>query len=368
MTPFTSDLDSLHRDFSHVQSRSISAENPDGRKGGGAKAEIGTGSHYARELGKGWKMNPYMIIEPGTTQIIADISGPGEITHMWFTADIRLWRNLIVRIFWDHEENPSVAVPLGDFFANGWCELALVNSIPISVNPAGGLNSYWRMPFREHACITIEYLTPSSYQTVQPATLEPVNFFYQIDYLEKVVEANALYFHTQWNRSNPLEYKVPHCIVRDIKGRGRYIGTYLSWQVNSNDWWGEGEVKFFLDGDKEYPTICGTGTEDYFGGAWNWEFPKGSYRTYSTPYLGMHQVITPDGLYHSQQRFGMYRWHIPDPIYFEENLTVTIQALGIGTHERFHPNRDDIASTAFWYQNEPHASNCSMLDFDVLEV
>lgn len=165
-----------------------------------------------------------------------------------------------------------------------------------------------------------------------------------------------------------MKYKDVHTILDGVKGKGHYVGTYLAWQVNNNGWWGEGEIKFYLDGDDEFPTICGTGTEDYFGGAWNFEFPPGQYGIYSTPYLGLCQVIKPDGLYRSQQRFGMYRWHVRDPIRFEEDLRVTIQALGWRSGGRYLPLQDDIASTAFWYQTEPHAPFPPLPDRDGLEV
>jgi len=123
-----------------------------------------------------------------------------------------------------------------------------------------------------------------------------------------------------------------------------------------------------MDGDVDFPTICGTGTEDYFGGAWNWEQPEGQYAEYSTPFLGMHQVIKPDGLYRAQQRFGMYRWHIMDPIRFEEDLQVTIQALGWRSKGRYLPLQDDIASTAFWYQDSPQPSLTRFVGINDLEV
>jgi hypothetical protein len=176
------------------------------------------------------------------------------------------------------------------------------------------------------------------------------------------------YFHAQWRRSNPLAYKTVHTLLDGVAGTGHYVGTYLAWQVNNKGWWGEGEIKFYLDGDKDFPTICGTGTEDYFGGAWNFEHPKGEYGVYSTPFLGLPQVIKPDGLYSSQQRFGMYRWHIMDPIRFEENLRVTIQALGWRSEQRYLPLQDDIASVAFWYQTEPHSPHPPLPDIDGLEI
>src|SRR2546426_4727074 len=176
------------------------------------------------------------------------------------------------------------------------------------------------------------------------------------------------YFHAQWRRSNPLGYMHVHTLLDNVRGQGHYVGTYLAWQAKSNGWWGEGEMKFYLDGDRDFPTICGTGTEDYFGGAWNFEHPKGEYQMYSTLFLGLPQVIRPDGLYQSQQRFGMYRWHIMDPIRFEEDLRVTIQALGWRSGGRYLPLQDDIASTAFWYQSEPHTPYVPLKDPDVLEV
>jgi hypothetical protein len=141
-------------------------------------------------------------------------------------------------------------------------------------------------------------------------------------------------------------------LLDGVRGQGHYVGTYLAWGSNSPGWWGEGELKFYLDGDREFPTICGTGTEDYFGGAWN--FDAGGYRAFTGPYTGLPQVIRSDGLYRSQMRFGMYRWHIPDPIRFERDLAVTVQGLG-WRKDRFILLHDDIASVAFWYQTLPTA-------------
>jgi hypothetical protein len=163
-----------------------------------------------------------------------------------------------------------------------------------------------------------------------------------------------------------------HTLLEGVTGQGQYVGTYIAWGVNSRGWWGEGEIKFYLDGDTDFPTIAGTGTEDYFGGAWNFEHPQGQYGTFSTPYLGLPQVISPDGLYKSQQRFGMYRWHVQDPIRFKDDLRVTIQALGwrsaLEDRRRYLPLQDDIASTAFWYQSEPHGAFPAIGDANHLEV
>ena len=345
--------------LSTAQTRSISAENPTGEKGGGAHATEGTGAHAARELGKGWKVSPSIDLEPGSVTVLADVDGPGIIQHMWFTCDPRWWRQLVLRFYWDGEDAPSVAVPLGDFFCNGWCQRATVNSLPIAVMSAGGMNSYFEMPFRKHARITVENLNQKAKPTL----------FYQITYALCEVSDQHAYFHACWRRSNPLAYMDVHTILEGVQGHGHYVGTYLAWQANSNGWWGEGEVKFYMDGDGEYPTICGTGTEDYFGGAWAFEGSEGNqYGAFTSPYLGFHQVITPQGFFHANTRFGMYRWHLQDPIRFAENLRVTVQALGWRDDTRYLPLQDDIASVAYWYQTEPHVPLAAIGNKNDLEV
>jgi hypothetical protein len=347
--------------LSGAETRSISAENPSGARGQGGMATTGTGAVAARELGQGWKISPSINIAGSSTVMLAEIEGPGAIQHIWLTVTPQAWRRLVLRCYWDGEASPSIEVPLGDFFCNGWCVRCNISSLPVAVNPAGGFNSYWEMPFRRQARITVENLTPD----------EVRGFYYQITYALTDVEDDRAYLHAQFRRSNPLPFKQDHTLIDGLRGQGHYVGTYLAWGVNNSGWWGEGEMKFFIDGD-EWPTICGTGTEDYFGGAWNFEHPSGQYGEYSTPFLGMPQVIRPDGLYASQQRFGMYRWHIPDPIRFKRDLRVTIQALGwrssVGDQRRYLPLQDDIASTAFWYQTEPHAPYSALPDANGLEV
>jgi len=348
--------------LSKAQSRSISAENFSGEKGKGGMATSGTGAEAATELGRGWKISPCIDIAPKSTVTLADINGPGAINHFWITVDPHFWRALVLRIYWDGEESPSVEVPLGDFFCNGWGERCNVSSLPIAVNPAGGFNSYWEMPFRRHAQVTVENL----------AAIQVGGFFYTINYILTEVSEDMAYFHAQWRRNNPLPYKQVHTILEGVQGAGHYVGTYIAWGSHNNLWWGEGEIKFYLDGDKEWPTICGTGTEDYFGGAWGFEHPQGRYGVYSTAFLGMPQVIIPDGHNRSQERFGLYRWHIMDPIRFRSDLRVTIQALGWRNNlmggPRYLPLQDDIASTAFWYQTEPHTPFPGIFTMEELEV
>ena len=222
-------------------------------------ATDGTGAAASRDLGVGWKVSPSVEILPGETFTMGDIQGPGAIQHIWLTCHPTLWRNLIIRMYWDGEQEASVEVPVGDLFCNGWGERSDVNSIPVAVNPAGGMNSYWQMPFRKQARLTMENRAP-----------EKAVLYYQIDYTLTDIPEDEAYFHAQWRRTNPVPYKEVYTILDGVTGHGHYVGTYLAWQVNNNGWWGEGEIKFYMDGDQDYPTICGTGTEDYFGGAWNW--------------------------------------------------------------------------------------------------
>jgi hypothetical protein len=343
--------------LSDGRTRSVSAENPTGAKGAGGAATEGTGAPAARDLGKGWKISPSIVIPPHTTTTLADLEGPGVITHIWLTTHRDHWRSLVLRMFWEGADLPAVVVPVGDFFCQGWGEFAQVSSLPVAVNPNGGFNCYWEMPFRRRAHLTLQNLSP-----------DPVTVFYQVDYELTDVDEPAGYLHAAWRRSKPLAYKEVHTILDGVQGAGHYVGTYLAWGVNSSGWWGEGEMKFYLDGDAEFPTICGTGTEDYFGGAWNFDVPGQGYTTFSTPFLGLPQVLRPDGLYRSQQRFGMYRWHLPDPIRFTENIRVSVQALGWRAGGRYLPLCDDIASTAWWYQREPGGSTAADLEADQLEI
>lgn len=342
--------------MSDARSRSISAENFTGEKGKAAMELEGTGKEPARELGRGWKVSPSIIVPGGTMVELGKIEGSGCIQHIWCTTMPEKWRSLILRMYWDGEETPSVEVPLGDFFCNGWCRVSLVNSAPVAANPSGGFNSYFPMPFRKGARILLENLDQ-----------EDAVFYYQIDYILTEVEDDAAYFHAQFRKSTPVKDGI-HTILDGVRGKGQYVGTYAAVQVNNNGWWGEGEIKFYMDGDREYPTICGTGTEDYFGGAWNFEFPKGRYCEFSTQYLGLNQVIRPDGLYSSNTRFGMYRFHIMDPIRFEEELKVTIQDLGWRSNGRYLKRSDDIATVAYWYQAEPHGVFPELPGKDELEV
>lgn len=346
--------------LSNAKTRSICPENFSGAKGAGGMCEVENGSagSAARDLGRGWKVNPYVMIPAGETFTLAEIEGPGCIQHFWMTILHNRWRNIILRIYWDGQEFPSVECPLGDFFCCGWNEEQQISTLPVCVNPRHAFNSYWPMPFRKSCRMMLENRAE-----------EPLQLYYQIDYTLTEVPEDAAYFHARFHRSHPLAYKTPHVILDTIHGKGHYVGTYIAWQSNSCGWWGEGEIKFYMDGDTEYPTICGTGTEDYFCGAYDFEHRDlHRYVDFTTPYAGFHVAETPDGLYRSQQRFSMYRWHVMDPIRFENDLRVTIQALGWREGGRYLPLQDDIASTAFWYQELPGEPFPPLPDKDELEV
>jgi hypothetical protein len=343
--------------LSTAKSFSITPENLTGEKGKGGMSSNGTAAKAARDLGQGWKQNPFIVVQPGQTFTLADIQGAGAIQHIWMTPTGN-WRFSILRFYWDDEKDPSVEVPVGDFFAMGWGQYARISSAPVAVNPGSAFNCYWLMPFRKQAKVTLQNLDD-----------RPMTIYYEIDYTNTPVPPDAAYFHAQFRRVNPLPYKDVYTILDGVKGTGQYVGTYIAWGSHSTGWWGEGEAKFYIDGDKDFPTINSTGTEDYFGGSYDFEnHEKRQYEEFTAPYSGLAQVIRPDGLYQSQQRFGMYRWHIPDPVRFQSDLRVTIQALGWQSGERYLPLTDDIASVAYWYQTEPHQAFPKLPERDQLEI
>ncbi len=346
------------------QTRSICPENLTGGKGCGAMTPPELGSAAASTIGMGWKVNPYVIIQPGETFTMADIEGSGVITHIWLTTGVKgdfiHDRRLdILRMYWDDSEIPSVECPLGDFFATGWGEPAQISSLAVCVNPGSGFNSYWKMPFRRHARITLENRNN-----------HPLTLYYQVTYDLCPLPEEIGYFHAYFNRVNPLPYKQAYTILERIEGRGQYVGTYMAWQVNNSGWWGEGEIKFYMDGDDEFPTICGTGTEDYFCGSYDFDRygTRDAYLPFTTPYTGL-QVLPPDQHKRSQMRFGMYRWHIGDSIAFSHDLRVTIQALGWRkTVHQYLPLQDDIASVAFFYLDRVCQQKPTLPDDAFLEI
>lgn len=349
---------------SDAKTRSISPENFKGEKGRGGMATTGTGAGPSRELGQKWKVSPSVVIKKHTVFTVAEIDGPGAVQHIWMTPTGN-WRYSILRFYWDDETTPSIEVPVGDFFCQGWGKFAPVTSLAVAANPGSGLNCYWTMPFRKKCRITMENIDDHD-----------MVLYYQVDYTLTEVPKDAGYLHAQFRRVNPLPFKKDFVLVDSVRGKGQYVGTYMAYGSNKNGWWGEGEIKFFMDGDTEFPTINGTGTEDYFCGAYDFDtqkknkagVEKSEYTEFSGPYTGLPQVIRGDGHYEIAQRFGLYRWHIMDPIRFDKDLKVTIQDLGWHQDGRYMPLQDDIATTAFWYQIEPHNPFPKLPAKDQLEV
>lgn len=340
-----------------IKTFSVCPENFTGEKGKGGMATEGTGAGPARELGLGWKVSPSIYLTANTTFTLADIKGQGAIKHIWLTyAGVDSSRDLILRFYWDGNETPSVEVPLGDFFASATNEFRQISSLAVCYNPGRAMNCYWEMPYRKGFKITLE-------NTASKDT----KVYYQIDCEEKEIGDDALYFHAQFRRTNPVPYGEVYTILDNVKGRGQYVGTYMYWGVNNNNWWGEGEIKFYLDGDTEFPTVCGTGTEDYFCGAYDFNV-GGQYVEFTTPYAGLAKVDTTDGCYKSQRRFNMYRWHITDPIYFNEDIRVTIHDLGWRSEGRYLPRQDDLSSVAFWYSDTLEDEYPTFPSRDELEI
>ena len=342
--------------LSNAKSRSITPENPTGAPGAGGLATTGTGEGPARELGVGWKLSPSVRIGPGETHTVAQIDDSGAIQHIWLTPTGN-WRHLVLRAYWDGSEQPSILCPLADFFAMGWGQYAPLSSLAICVNPSSGFNSYWEMPFRNSARLTIENLNHKE-----------MTLYYQVDYCLTDPEPDRGYFHAHFRRNNPLPAGDVHELL-NVAGRGHYVGTYMAWGSNNAGWWGEGEAKFYIDDDTDAPTLCGTGTEDYFCGSYCFlDSERNGYESFCTPYAGLHQVVAPEKPFGGPQRFGMYRWHLPDPIRFDQRLRVTMQALGWRSGRRYLQLQDDIASVAFWYQDQPVATLPPLPDANGLEV
>ena len=346
---------------------SVSGENVFGKPGAGGMADPTPGAppqddvlaigqvpdlqqpHPGREIGIGGKIRPWIFLESRKETAILDMDGPGMIRHIWIAFPPRLLRMLVLRMYWDHEELPSVQVPVGDFFCSAPGYYGEFQSLAVCVNAKNAMNCYWQMPFRKHARVTLEYLGDE----------RTSHIYYTINLTQQEIPEDAAYFHASFRRTNPLKYGEDFVIADGIRGRGSFAGCYMTWQQNNEGWWGEGEVKMYLDGDKDFPSICGTGTEDYFCGAWSF-----GDRTYFSPYSG----LICGGPSHVGDRHAMYRFHLADPLWFHSELKVTMQALGWRSEGRFLPLKDDLSAVAYWYQDEPHAKLPDLPDRNELEV
>ncbi len=302
-----------------ADSRAMTMENPTGERGIGGQARGGRkGSPCRRDLG------------PGQEHVLADIEGAGVIKHIWLTTrpGVKHMRTMVVRMWWDNEENPSVEVPLLDFFGQAHGLQMPMDSALTSVPEGRGFNCYFLMPFETRARITIANEGDDNVGAL----------FYQVDYdLLPKLPKNTGRFHAQWRRQNPTVKKEDFVILDNVSGPGTFIGMVLGVRYPEPGWFGEGEVKVYFEGDDKYPTICGTGTEDYFGSAWG-------IGEFQTQYTGCTLNRRP--------YVSMYRWHITDPIRFQTIRKMTIQQMR--WHEGLDETVQDVCSTAYWYQEEPH--------------
>lgn len=324
--------------------RSITAENPTGEKGKGGMAipnpsepRPAAGARAADELGQGWKVRPFLRVNAGETAVLMDARGSGVIQQMWLVENIEaqnMKRGMVLRFYWDDETTPSVECPALEFFAVGHGRVGHVNSLPVLVNPRNAMSCFWPMPFRKRARVTLTNETGQ----------DNVLVAYQITYVQTRVPKSVGTFHAQFRQAKTGEQN-PYVILDGVQGQGRYVGTFLAWTQMEPGWFGEGEVKFYIDGDGKFPTICGTGTEDYFLGSFGFPQP------YSTAYAGT--VLSANENLAPPQHWSVYRWHVQDPVNFEHDLRVTIQAIGWGPKYRLL-KKDRISSVAYWYQAEPH--------------
>jgi hypothetical protein len=280
-------------------------------------------------------------IPPGGTLTLAELQGPGIITHIWFTISHQApnySRFLTLRMYWDDEEHPSVECPIGDFFGIGHGIDKAFVSIPIRVSSEGrARNCYWPMPFRKSARLTV---TNESDQRCG-------SFYYYIDWQKhRSLSEDTAYFHARYRQEFPC-LMGQNYLLADIEGRGHYVGTIQSVYHMSAGWYGEGDDFFFIDGETE-PRLRGTGTEDYFCDAWGFRQQDGPF--YGTPLW--------EG-YNTGDRSTAYRFHIADPVTFTKSLRVEIEHKGSqtfpdGKSSGFIERDDLMSSVALWYQTEPH--------------
>ncbi len=315
--------DVVHKPYlmdSRVESRSISHENRTGEKGAGGKA--------ASNLGVGRKGSPAVNIASGETLELCNIKGPGVIRHIWMTTrgePINL-RSMVIRAYWDGQPHPSIECPLGDFMGIAHGRVVAYQSAVHSVGERAGMSFWLPMPFAKGARLT---MTNDGEKTSV--------LFYQIDYtVNDKLPTNFGRLHVLFRRENPTAIKKDFELLPQRKGRGRFVGSVIGIRPLSGNWWGEGEVKVYMDGDTDFPTICGTGSEDYVGLSWGIQ---------QTPFLYNGCSLNKDGY------VCMYRWHLPDPICWRTDCRVTIQQIGWkgGLYER----QDDWSCATFWYEPIP---------------
>ena len=322
------------REYAIIQnatSFAFSAENPTGTRAGGSRG------------GDCTKLSPTVTIHPGETLTLADTDGPGIIQHMWFTGYVG--HHFILRIFWEDQEYPSVEAPLSAFFGCAYDEnfidrdgnYPVLNSAAMLVAPGRGFNCYFEMPFKKHCRISMENRGDKE-----------ENLYYIITGCHCDVPDNIGYFHASYRQEHPVTKGRSYTVIDGIHGKGQFLGVTLAAGMNGhNTCWVEGEARMYLDDDK-YPSIHYTGTEDYFCGSYGFgnDIYRKNYQTFSGLYSGLFAILGDNSqFYNGQQRFLLYRFHIPDPIHFEKSFRMTLDNMGWTG-----PRYDDYTSVAYWYQ------------------
>lgn len=323
----------------------ISGENPTGGKG---CANIPFDHQNCDTLSSKLKVHPFITAEPGETITLADISGEGSINEFFFTTDCNVhngckYSKLILRCYWDDETVPSVECPIGAFFANAFDENQhQVESLPVVDLPRNAYSAYWTMPFKKRAKLTLTNENESRTGIIA----------YRVLYQLYPLPEDMMYFHARYRTAVTIETEPVYTILDGVSGKGTYVGTYLAWRAKNPNWWGEGEVKFYIDGDREYPSLSDNGSEDYFGGSFGFSTFNSTNclndeHTYSTPFLGVPLFVN-DGS--GIRKISMYRWHILDSIGFFENIKVTIDTISLQPGQGLVPISDELSSVAYWYQ------------------
>ncbi len=332
-----------------VESRSVSFENPTGAPGEGGKA--------ASELGVGRKGAPNRFIGPGEEVVLFDVEGTGTVRHIWMTGEWmdfswmephpdrkKLLRSTVIRVYWDGQEHPSIECPLGDFMGFAHSRITSYQSAIHSVGENGALNFWLPMPFRESARITLSNGSELGF-----------TLFYQVDYtINEDHPDDVGRLHVCFRRENPTTLKEDFVLMPRRAGRGRFMGSLIGVRTLHPGWWGEGEVKIYMDGDTDFPTICGTGSEDYVGLSYGIQQTTFDYHGCNLRYVSDSTVIAwdiprEDSVMMNRHYISMYRWHIPDPVYWKESCRVTIQQIGCCLYER----EDDWSAATFWYEAVP---------------